>query len=67
MVHFELWFTDPQTRGPVRAETSESLLELIFKASSWDTNRVQRKEEADRKLFTELSKNKLGRRKTKGV
>lgn len=30
----------------------------IICASGWDTNRVQRKEEADPKWFTELSKNK---------
>jgi len=29
-------------------------------ASGWDTNRVLRKEEADRKWFAELSKDKLG-------
>jgi hypothetical protein len=59
MVPVEQWFTDPQICEPVRAGKSESLLELVFKASSWDASRVQRKEEAHRKWFAELLKNKL--------
>jgi len=62
MAPVKQWFADLQTCGSVRAGTSELLRELFFKASCWDTNRVQRKEEADPKWFAELSKNKLGRR-----
>lgn len=59
MVPVQQWFADPQTCGQVRAGKSELLRELIMMASSRYTNRVKRKEEADRKRIAELSKNTL--------